>query len=318
MATNGRHPGPAGRRFLKRLAKVPRRARRVLTDTDHRHAWEAYALTSALKRLNPNLRFLGLEDEDGITFVHLDDKVLTSAVVARGEFQRGDLITVCDLAERLAPRPTAKVFVDVGANVGTTTLYAMRTGVFERVVALEPSPDNLDVLRLNLLANGLGDQVTVIPAACGAEIGTVGLWLSSSAQSDHRVARGAAASPIHERRVDVDMVTLDEALATSGLAPEDVSIVWVDTQGHEPQVLAGAVTTIKAGVPFSIEFWPDQYLEAGTLDELLDLITSHFSHFVNIREVGLEVQPVSDLRVLSDRLLTTHDQTDVLLLPARD
>jgi hypothetical protein len=40
--------------------------------------------------------------------------------------------------------------IDVGANVGVTTLPALRRFGFERAIAIEPSPDNVRLLRAAL------------------------------------------------------------------------------------------------------------------------------------------------------------------------
>jgi FkbM family methyltransferase len=300
----------AGRRSLLE------RAAGVVKSRDRQRIWMARGLTLALKRLNPDLKVLGLTDDEGTTFMHLDDKAITPAIVVRGHFHRTDLEQVWALARPSSPRPTGGWFVDVGANIGTTSLYAVRTGDFAGTVALEPSPDNLTVLRLNVAANELEGQVHVVGAACGAEAGSIGLWMSDVAQSDHRVDRGQAPST-HARRVEVAVVTLDDTLAELGIDPADLAIVWIDTQGHEPGVLDGGRKALASGAPFCIELWPGQYREAGTLDTFLDLVDAHFAEYVDIHAPGAPRHPIGEFRALVDRLLAVDGQTDVVLLPAR-
>src|SRR5689334_13240688 len=73
-------------------------------------------------------------------------------------------------------RPGATV-VDVGANIGYNTIHAARVaGPVGRVFAVEPTPDNLEVLRGNLRAAGTAN-VIVVPVAAGRVAGTRTLFV---------------------------------------------------------------------------------------------------------------------------------------------
>ena len=60
------------------------------------------------------------------------------------------------------------MFVDVGANIGTYTVWAAELGA--EVIALEPSADAFARLAENLALNGY--QARIIRAAAGAQAGT--------------------------------------------------------------------------------------------------------------------------------------------------
>jgi FkbM family methyltransferase len=182
---------------------------------------------------------------------------------------------------------------------------------------VEPSPDNLAVLNLNVQANGLDEVVHVAASACGGEPGTVELMLSSVSAGDHRVRRAGEVPSTHQQLVEVPQRTLDEILATAGVAPDDVALVWVDTQGHEPGVLSGGDATVRSGAPFLVEFWPEMYQQAGTIDSYLELLSRSFRGYIDLREVGEVQHPMGDLRGLADRLVAERNgQTDLVLLPA--
>src|SRR5689334_16041566 len=67
-------------------------------------------------------------------------------------------------------RPGATV-IDVGANIGYNTIHAARlAGPAGRVFAVEPTPDNLEVLRGNLRAARVAN-VVVVPVAAGRAAG---------------------------------------------------------------------------------------------------------------------------------------------------
>jgi FkbM family methyltransferase len=64
--------------------------------------------------------------------------------------------------------------LDAGANIGLWTLSALRTyGKDATVVAVEPDPTNLPLLRENIERNGLTRAVEVHPVAAGSGTGSV-------------------------------------------------------------------------------------------------------------------------------------------------
>src|SRR4029077_2829128 len=66
------------------------------------------------------------------------------------------------------------VFVDVGANIGYFTLLgAQLVGKRGRVVAVEAHPGLADLLRRNVIINGVRDRVTVWNGAAWSETTTL-------------------------------------------------------------------------------------------------------------------------------------------------
>ena len=101
---------------------------------------------------------------------------------------------------------TRDVFIDVGAHIGTTTVFALRHLHFREAVAIEPSLANMMLLRLNVVANGLEGAVRYVHGAVSNETSTAALepGVSSMLHSlvTRRVVRRAAAadSDDHPRR----------------------------------------------------------------------------------------------------------------------
>jgi len=117
---------------------------------------------------------------------------------------------------------------DIGANVGLYTLPAAQAaGSTGHVVAFEPMPRNLRILRRHLALNGCG-RVEVCEAAVGDEAGTL------------RMAEGDSPSEFHAEpagRWEVRAVTLDSWLEDGATPPPDV--VKIDVEGSDDAVLRG-------------------------------------------------------------------------------
>jgi FkbM family methyltransferase len=138
------------------------------------------------------------------------------------------------LRQRVQP---GQICFDVGANVGVYVLqFAHWLGRHGHVVAFEPNPGALTVLRKHVRINGLDDQVSIVPAAIGASYGQVVLY-ASGADGMSRLGEPNVAIADEVCEVEVPIFTLDEYCQSTHLEPD-----WLlmDIEGFEIQALAGA------------------------------------------------------------------------------
>ena len=143
---------------------------------------------------------------------------------------------------------TGTTFVDVGANIGTTTVTALRRHGFSRAVAVEASPDNVQTLRINVAANDLGGLVDVFGAAVSDTEDDQDLFLSVASSGAHTVNLSLPRSG-RSARTTVKAVTLNGLVARGEIDPAQIGLLWLDVPGTETRALAGASTLLEAGVP---------------------------------------------------------------------
>jgi FkbM family methyltransferase len=129
---------------------------------------------------------------------------------------------------------------DVGANIGIFSLLCARQGA--AVVALEPDGENLLRLRQHLAANEpWSAAVRVHAAAAGARPG-IGTVVRTTSGAESRVVSASAGDEDAESP-QCAVVTLDQ-LAETEPRP---SVVKVDVEGAEADVLAGASRLLRDG-----------------------------------------------------------------------
>ena len=153
--------------------------------------------------------------------------------------------------------------------------------------ALEPHPGNFKLLRHNLLENGLDGKVEALEMAVSEADGTATLEVAKVNMGDHRVRVGDAAgsgrmAEGERETIEVPMRSLDSLVGDGTVSLDDVALAWVDTQGHEAHVLAGATCLAEARVPAYIEYWPYALERAGGFDRLNDIIQGEWGEVADI------------------------------------
>ena len=168
---------------------------------------------------------------------------------------------------RDAARPGATV-LDAGAHIGYLTLQAARAvGRSGHVIALEPNPNTLDVLRRNIDANPVGAPVTVRAVALGASPGRRPLFVTAAGDTSSLHPQA-----IHGEQIEVEVVTGDAVLDGGA-----VDVVKLDLEGGEVDALRGMSSTIRRCRPILfVECNPDALAAAGaSVDELLAELVAH-------------------------------------------
>jgi FkbM family methyltransferase len=126
--------------------------------------------------------------------------------------------------------------IDVGANLGNHSVYWGLSG--RRVIAFEPNPSVNAVLRANVERNGLSSLVDVRMAALGRQEGTGTAKQRTPANSGTVVIEaGAGEVAIHP----LDSLNLD-----------GFTLLKIDVEGYEADVLAGAVQTLREWRPYIV------------------------------------------------------------------
>ncbi|MFI6346728.1 FkbM family methyltransferase [Streptomyces sp. NPDC050560] len=174
--------------------------------------------------------------------------------------------------------------MDVGANIGLFSLYAIQRWPGAEILAFEPIPETLEVLRRNIRMHGLGN-VTVHPCALGAERDDdvaftyypVILGNSTRYPEEKKLQKAVltpieGASVVEEKHTGHQVRARIEQLSTFLSEGSRVDLVEVDVEGAEVDVLLG----VDAGD------WPktDQVIMEvqdidGRLDAIRDLLHDH-------------------------------------------
>lgn len=167
----------------------------------------------------------------GFAFDHI-----THEINLKGCYEIADLdATFKFLGERAL---TGRVAVDVGANIGNHSLYF--SDRFEHVISLEPNPRVFELLSFNSKLRGNIQPLNIGASDVGGDRTlsfSPGNW--GGGQLVDRTRHQTNSVPVTVKRLD----DLDE------LGSHSVGLIKIDVEGHELQVLMGAIEILLRSRP---------------------------------------------------------------------
>ena len=268
---------------------------------------------------------IAIDSDSTRYFVSTRDRGLSRTVFGQGSYEQDVMDHTITLAEKhvgRAPLLAGRTFVDIGANIGTSTIPALTVFGAADAVAIEPDAENYKLLRCNLIANDVEDRARTLRAAVSDRQGTGVLELDGGSWGDHRVRTRADApdgvfGESSRPTVSVPLTRFDDVARELPINLDNVGLVWMDVQGHEGQVLAGASSLLARDIPVAIEYWPYGLRRAEGLALLHELIGDAYRTVVDIRAsmtgAGPAEVPAAQVHTLSGRY-DGEAYTDLLLL----
>lgn len=265
-------------------------------------------------------------ESDGLWYyVSTKDYGLSRIVFSTGSYEQDIMDHTIALAEKYvgrSPLLDGRIFLDIGANIGTSTIPALKKFGAAEAISIEPNGENYKFLRCNLIANEVEDRARTLQMALSERAGTGTLEVDEGSWGDHRVRmKSGLPDGIYgestRRLTSVALMSFDEMAAEISLDLDRLGIVWMDVQGHEGHVLAGAASLLSSDTPVAIEYWPYGLRRADGLDMLHDLIADNYRTVIDVRVsmdgTGTAELPAADIRTLAGRY-GGESYTDLLLL----
>lgn len=192
-----------------------------------------------------------------VTLAHVEpDLRLTVSLRRHIMFWSGGLARFEPYAVRVlrAAVEPGDVIFDVGANIGFfSTLFSRWVGAEGRVLAIEPEPENLGLLRRNLERNRCGN-VTVCASAVGAVEGIAQFSLDGATGATGHLGRAPTAGEMAVGKGEVQIIeakveTIDGLVQRHAARPR---VVKMDIEGGEVHALEGAVRTLADDRPIVV------------------------------------------------------------------
>lgn len=177
---------------------------------------------------------------------------------------------LAELCKRLID--PARDVIDVGANVGFYTVMAAKHTT-RKVLAIEPTPNALKLLRENIDRNGVGPRVAVFEGAASNVAGelTINTPVGKEEYSSLVSVVHAGAQSETMLQIQVKTKTLDQIIQLHHLDP---GFVKIDVEGAEHLVFEGAKHMLDHSRPIIFSEFSPQAMQQNGADPqaLLDML----------------------------------------------
>lgn len=213
-------------------------------------------------------------------------------------------------------------FLDIGANIGTSSLEAISSNQVTQCIAFEPSSDNFALLNANIAINHLNKDIISYKYAVSDIAQKSNLALSDICSGDNMLTLYNIASndfrlENHSKNEIVETIVIDDFFANQ---LNEIRFLWIDVQGYEYFVLSGCKKLLSTGlVSVQIEYWPYGLRNTSSLESLNKLLVEEFNFFIDLNEYKNSepiIHNIQDIWNLETQLLKKGPKahTDLFLI----
>ena len=214
---------------------------------------------------SPNFYDIGFDQK-----VALRPVTHASILWQRNKLEKGIRKLINLISTELAKETSTKYFFDIGANIGLYTWQIAMSCPTLKTISFEPDPNNFELLKMTLEKSNL-DNVELCPYALSNQsckaifhqdqiTSATGSLSSEDTPWIEQYLNGSA------KKITVQKETLDSIVGENKIP----SLIKIDVEGHEYEVLEGGIRTIRKYKPLMIieSFAPKQTKVIETLKSL--------------------------------------------------
>jgi FkbM family methyltransferase len=181
------------------------------------------------------------------------DSLIFKLACEQGIYESENLSLLCSLV-----KPNS-IYFDLGANIGLMSIPILKKCDSCTVVSFEPSPNTLNFLNRTIENSHFGERWKLIPKAAGSRIGTLDFFIASPDMGAFDGFQDTKRANTNNR-VEVPVTTIDTEWESLG--KPTVSVIKIDVEGAELQILKGALNCIQNQHPSILLEWNATNLKA--------------------------------------------------------
>lgn len=167
------------------------------------------------------------------------------------------------------------IFMDVGANMGTTSIHVSKKYDFKRIYAFEPEKENYKLLKINAVMNDCMN-VTAVNCAVSAENTVMKLGVTNRNRGASKIILEEEPEDFLDSVEDVKVMKLDTYIEESQIDRERIRYLWIDVEGHEPKVIEGMKELLfHYKIPIFMEFTP-KHMNSEDVEQLYQILSKSY------------------------------------------
>jgi FkbM family methyltransferase len=198
---------------------------------------------------------LAINDFNEKYIVNSSDTIIGRSLYINGSYGFDDFLHTLKI---LKNKIKTKTLIDVGANIGSICIPAIKRGIFENCLAIEPDSYNFDLLTKNIFINNLTNKIQIFNFALGQfDNSKIKFELNKNNYGGHSIKSNSTEKKYYNgykiKIIDVKIKKLDTVI--QDFNPKE-TLLWIDVQGYEGFVMGGGMNILNKKPPLVIEFWP--------------------------------------------------------------
>lgn len=250
--------------------------------------------------------YFAVTTKGGEYITHASDNTISQDMFLTGKtYSQDEIDQFITLTEQYygTMRDERGFFFDIGANIGTTCIYAKKYLVPNMtVVAFEPLYKNFKLLHANMILNDITDYMAVNKAVSDSS-GSYDMVFDTENPGGSSIVLAGTGKDVSNVQ-SVDSISIDEFIMQNHIEPADVRYVWIDTEGFEANVLKGAKILLEQEkTAFYFEYSPS-ITDAGRLMVIADICAQYFQKFISMDDFfagDTNPRPIKELYELHKR-----------------
>ncbi|MBI3582508.1 MAG: FkbM family methyltransferase [Nitrospinae bacterium] len=171
---------------------------------------------------------------------------LFNRFLEQGEYESENVMLLLNFIKK------GSVVFDIGANIGLISIRFLNEFKECTVVSFEPSPNNIPFLERTWKNSGFGNRWNLVFSAAGEKTGNMDFYIASPAMGAFDGFRDTKRAG-SRKKISIPVTTVDNEWKKMG-RPK-VSVIKIDVEGAEMQVLKGATYCIECERPYILSEW---------------------------------------------------------------
>ena len=172
-----------------------------------------------------------------------------------GRYERESLETLRLFLEQVLKVRTDAVAIDIGANIGNHSVFF--SDMFSTVISYEPNPTTFALLKTNCL----GRNITPFNYGLSSAQSTLAFCVDSANVGGSYIIDSNSIGSPPSGSIHIEVKRLDDE---DFISKNSISLIKIDVEGHELDVLRGSVETIEAARPVIVFEQREDEIECGS------------------------------------------------------
>ena len=173
----------------------------------------------------------------------------------------------------LGKKHSKSTLINIGAHIGSTCIPAIKKNKFTNSIVFEPTKKTFNLLQSNIFLNEVDDKIQAYNLAISNKKSNLYLAIKKGNVGGNYISK--------KKRKNAEVVKSDILDNYTNNLNKNNTLIFMDVEGHEPNIFLGAKKTIKKKIPIVFEFYP-ALLDKNWIKNF-NLVFKNYKFFYDLR-----------------------------------